>query len=236
VSDSWRVIGASVIGTSHQSRRSVCQDAHAFRALDDGTVILAVADGAGSASRSAEGAAAAVEAAAEFLSRNLCLTDALSAARCAVEQLASEDAAIEAFATTLLLVAITASEIAIAQIGDGSIVVQHRDGSLDVLTEASRAEYANHTTFLTAPDALAEAAFASRPADGVRGVAVMTDGMQMLAVRHDNNQAFPAFFTPVFRFAADPSSNDAGVAEFLMSSAVNSRTDDDKTLVLATRL
>src|SRR5205823_1951909 len=59
----WRILGASVAGTSHRSRGLGCDDANAYRLLADGTAILAVADGAGSASRAAEGAACAVRSA-----------------------------------------------------------------------------------------------------------------------------------------------------------------------------
>jgi hypothetical protein len=66
----WRVIGRSVAGSAHVVRDIPCQDALAWRQLPDGRLILAVADGAGSAARSELGAAAAVEA----------LVDALDAA------------------------------------------------------------------------------------------------------------------------------------------------------------
>src|SRR5438046_9143168 len=53
----WRVLGASVTGTSHRTSGRGCDDAHAYRRVGDATLLLAVADGSGSASRSAEGAA-----------------------------------------------------------------------------------------------------------------------------------------------------------------------------------
>lgn len=56
----WRVIAASVVGSGHVRAGVPCQDAHAYRILPDGTLLIAVADGAGSAARAAEGAAAAV--------------------------------------------------------------------------------------------------------------------------------------------------------------------------------
>lgn len=245
----WRSIAASVIGTSHLARGSVCQDAHEHRGLANGTLIIAVADGAGSASRSAEGAACAARTAADFLAERLSelsapevtevealLCDALVAARAALEGLAANGSGAGDLATTLLLTVVTSSDISIAQVGDGAIVIQHEDESLAVLSRGGSSEYVNQTTFLTSSDFLDEACFASRPCDTVRGVAVMTDGMQMLAVHHATNTAFSAFFAPMFRFAGDPDSSDAGVAEFLSSEAVSNRTDDDKTLVLTIRI
>jgi hypothetical protein len=242
----WRVLANSAIGTSHRARRSVCQDANLYRLLPDGTLLIAVADGAGSASRSAEGAACATETAVNYLAERLAGTDpsqvqallseSLAAARTALESLAVDGCNPGDFATTLLLTVITESHVSIAQVGDGAIVVQLEDETLHVLTRNGDSEYVNQTTFLTSTDFLSTACFASRPAEGVRGAAVMTDGMQLLAVHHATNTAFGAFFTPMFRFAADPTSTDEGLAEFLMSDAVCRRTDDDKTLVLTVRI
>ncbi|HEY3342098.1 MAG TPA: protein phosphatase 2C domain-containing protein, partial [Anaerolineae bacterium] len=63
----WRVVGASVMGTSHQEMGTPCQDAHAYRVASTGELIVAIADGAGSASRSAEGAALVVQFAVDWL-------------------------------------------------------------------------------------------------------------------------------------------------------------------------
>ena len=115
-------------------------------------------------------------------------------------------------------------------------MIQLNDGeSLEVMTAKGDSEYVNQTTFITSTSYLETACFASRPSGDVRGLAVMTDGMQLLAVHHSNNTAFGAFFAPMFRFAADPTSTDEALADFLMSEAVCRRTDDDKTLVLTVR-
>src|SRR6266851_128214 len=58
----WRLIGASVTGTAHTKGGLPCQDANAYREVA-GCALLAVADGAGSAERSAEGAQCASQAA-----------------------------------------------------------------------------------------------------------------------------------------------------------------------------
>ncbi|MBW3622800.1 MAG: protein phosphatase 2C domain-containing protein [Armatimonadetes bacterium] len=60
---SWRVMGASVRGTSHAKTGQPCQDAFAWDRLDEGALVLAVADGAGSASLSDIGAEIASQAA-----------------------------------------------------------------------------------------------------------------------------------------------------------------------------
>ena len=63
----WHVVGASVRGTAHEKDDTPCQDAHDYRLLPNNTLLVAVADGAGSADRSAEGAALAVAEILEVL-------------------------------------------------------------------------------------------------------------------------------------------------------------------------
>ncbi len=63
VASNWRILGASVTGTSHHKAGRDCDDAHAIRQLQDGPLLLAVADGAGSVSHAAAGAKCAVRTA-----------------------------------------------------------------------------------------------------------------------------------------------------------------------------
>lgn len=59
----WRVVGASVRGAGHEQAGQPCQDFASWEALADGTLAIAVADGAGSAPLGQLGAELAVRAA-----------------------------------------------------------------------------------------------------------------------------------------------------------------------------
>jgi serine/threonine protein phosphatase PrpC len=63
----WRVVAASVCGTSHQKRSQPCQDAHCWQITPEGVLIAAVADGAGSATFGEVGAQIAVRTAVSYL-------------------------------------------------------------------------------------------------------------------------------------------------------------------------
>ena len=52
----WKIIGASVAGTSHLKQGKTCDDAHAHWQDEDGSLLLVVADGAGSARYAEKGA------------------------------------------------------------------------------------------------------------------------------------------------------------------------------------
>ena len=67
----WRVIGASVQGTSHAKTGQPCQDAFAWERTADGTLIVAVADGAGSALFGEIGAEIAVQSALQTVRAGL---------------------------------------------------------------------------------------------------------------------------------------------------------------------
>src|SRR5205085_2362309 len=149
-------------------------DAHACLALPGG-VILAVADGAGSAERSAEGARCAADAVLAAMDASLkdgwpagpapwreLFTQAYASAKSSVDRLAeAAGMPARAFASTLLCAALSDEVLAVAQLGDG--VAAGFSPAPDASAEASagndwflaaepqRGEYANETYFLSQP-------------------------------------------------------------------------------------
>lgn len=259
----WRLVAASVEGTSHAGTGSGCQDAHAYTELD-GALIIAVADGAGSAARAADGAglavAAAVDHARHAAGRGGCLLVAddvtrvaegcVDEARLALEVFAATDGCdLDELATTLLVVVAVAGRVGYAQVGDGAVVI---DAGADpvVVGAVERGEYLNETVFLTSAgwrdelragevDGAVEGEVDGEGAGGggvravVRAVAVMTDGLQLLALDLASMTAHRPFFDPLWAFARRDDASSDELAAFLASDRVCARTDDDKTLVLA---
>jgi hypothetical protein len=250
----WQVIGAAVQGLSHQKQGLPCQDALEYRCLPGGALLVALADGAGSATRSELGARAAVQAAMDSLTSGLgdgqpaeccgwveLFWGAFDSARAALIQLANErDEPLVAFATTLTCLAATPEQLVVGQLGDGAVVTRGADGALDTVTTSQRGEYANETYFLTQEQALerVDIQVINLP---IQALAVMSDGLTRLALKRPTNEPHPPFFKPLFAFveASAPSNDGAGASEalaaFLASPRVCERTDDDKALVLALR-
>ena len=242
----WRYLGASVAGTSHIQRNIPCQDFQEFQILGENTVVIAVADGAGSAEQAEEGSRAAALTATTFIADRLraarpdsveawngLLAQALKEARSALEQLAGTD--LKSVATTLLLAIATPEWLATAQLGDGGIVGEFCFDELRVFSQPGNAEYINETVFLTSPDFLAHAHYTVSAAEDLTGIAVFSDGLQLLAMQYADNTAHKPFFVPVFEFACQSGSTVEELAEFLRSERVCERTDDDKTLSIAVR-
>jgi hypothetical protein len=228
----WHVVGASVTGASHQRRGVGCQDAHAVARTDFGTVI-AVADGAGSARRADEGAQIAAGAVVHWAQRGISdpLT-LLTRARTCLRTWAGSPAALRELATTLSVVCLTARTVRVAQVGDGAVVLMG-ESDFELLRADDGAEYLNETVFLTSKGWRSRIRRDSRPINSVRGVAVLSDGLQLLALDLAAAAPHPGFFRPLFDYAAGTEASDAELAAFLSSPRVSARTDDDSTLVIA---
>lgn len=252
MSDGWRVVAATVQGASHEKAGVPCQDAHLWRETSQGTLIAAIADGAGSAPCADIGSQIAVSvsldsveaalmrenAARIELNGLLWLDEALRQAQKSVENEAKRRSLpIRDFATTLMVLIVTSQFVVAVQIGDGAIVVVNGSGQMEALTRPPVGEYANETTFLSSADALETAQRITR-CGHVKALAAFTDGLQRLALRLPAGEPHPPFFAPLFRFAGE--TMDRTVAEeqlraFLQSPRIAERADDDLTLLLASQ-
>lgn len=254
----WRYALASVIGTSHERAGLACQDASDCQILADLTgrpVLVAVAsDGAGSALHAEVGAARACSvvhtAVAEFIADGG-VVDGIDRAvvlewvrrvQAEINSLAeAEGLEPRDFACTLLLAVVGTDIAAFAQVGDGAIVVARRGepDEFDWVFWPQEGEYANVTWFVT-DERIDERLAHKFILDCVEDVAIFSDGIQRLALDFTSRAVHGPFFRPMFAVVCnegrdDPTSLSAMLATYLGSQRVNQRTDDDKTLVLATR-
>lgn len=243
----WSVLGECVSGTSHLNQQIPCQDAFRFRRFgsSDQWLAIAVADGSGSASHSDIGATRACE---ELIGRTELLeVDSLfthegmvSLFRDVRQILLTEAERLEVppreVACTALFAVIGPETAAFAQVGDGFIIIAQEPG-YEVVFWPEPAEYANETDFLTDEEFADRIRFTTRTGP-VPELAMLTDGLQRLALDFATCTPFSPFFQPFFRglrAADDPESLVEPFRQFLGSKQVNERTDDDKTLVIATR-
>jgi hypothetical protein len=247
----WQVIAASVCGTHHEQKGQPCQDTHCWHVLPEGVLVAAIADGAGSAPLGEVGASIAARTGVEAIGTHvaqrwrpasdehwkLLLSDGLKAARMAIEvEATAREVAMRDLATTLILVAATPEVVSAAQVGDGAVVVGNSEGSIIALTSPESGDYINETTFLSASMAL-DTAQVIVWHGGVAHVAVLSDGLQMLALKMPGGVPHVPFFSPLFRFAASATDKERAQEQlmtFLRSPRVRQHVDDDLTLLLAT--
>lgn len=247
----WRLVGTSAIGTQHVRQGGTCEDALGSFILPGAKgFVCAVADGAGSAQAGGDGAQIAVKAALahatsimtssnEELSSDFYLNtlqQILQAVRDALKDNVTSEQTLNDFATTLLCVLVTPRWLATLQVGDGAIVVCHHDETLETLTLPGAEEYLNETHFVTDEDYHAQAHYTVMSAEDIESIALLTDGLQMLAIEIATYRAYAPFFLPLFSFALQAKTDEELTNElhaFLASGRVSRQVDDDKTLLLA---
>jgi hypothetical protein len=251
----WRYVYASIPGVAHRASGAECQDTCAVQWLEalDGTPLLALAaaDGAGSAAEARAGAELACQTLLAECAARLAPAPGADWTRTAAETLIEHiqavlgqraDAAgrpIREFACTLLGAVLADDRALFLQIGDGAIVIGAGDDYRPVFWPQA-GEYANETYFITDAGAGARLEFATLT-EPVVEIALLTDGLQTLALRYQTRQAHAPFFRPLFqrlRAAPEPGRPpelQAALERFLDTPALNQRTHDDKTLILATR-
>lgn len=244
----WRVKAASVPGTSHRKVGTCCQDHNCWRVTSNGTLIAAVADGAGTAPWGAEGAVLASTTAVATLEALIAdqdangidwsrvLQDSLGEAR---KRLQNEAIMLGVdaldLATTLILVAATPNLVAAVQVGDGACVAANVDGAMVALAAPQQGEYLNETVFLVSERYQAALQKTLWP-DRIAHLAIFSDGLQMLAMKMPGNTPHAPFFAPLWGFAdeeMEPEVAEVEMNAFLLSPRVAGRADDDLTLVLA---
>jgi hypothetical protein len=213
--------------------------------LEDFSIIAALSDGAGSAKLSAQGAQLAIDTALitlrEELSRDAeafltAIEAAAYAARQAIiDESASAQTAVRDYSCTLLLVALGPKGGAALQVGDGAIVVGDDGEDWSWVFWPQHGEYANTTRFITDDDAH-EQWMIEDLGSSIVDLALFSDGLERLALDHTSKIAFAPFFRPLFSaLSAGQENLEQALTQFLVSTPVTSRTDDDVSLILATR-
>lgn len=249
----WRPIAQSLPGPSHLAKSSPCQDSHVLNlrgGQQDQTLIACVADGAGSSRYGEFGSAIACQSIAQsaesFLDAGGQLSDLTrddvllwcDAARARIEEeAANRDCRTRDLATTLCAAIVAPASSCCFQIGDGAIVLR-RNQVYGVVFWPHSGEYANTTNFLTSDRYAQQLEFIASEG-GFSDVALLTDGLERLALRFDSRTPHAPFFDPFFqalRSADDYTGLNAALQEFLQSASVRERSNDDKTLLLAARV
>jgi hypothetical protein len=132
------------------------------------------------------------------------------------------------------------SETVIVHIGDGTAVIwDDPEAEWFAISWPEQGEYASTTYFVTDEP---EARIAINRREGpISGIALMTDGLEQLALNMAKREAHQAFFRQMVKpiqlsqaCGRDPILSKE-LFDYLNSDRINERTDDDKTLVVAVR-
>jgi len=254
----WKCVHGSVVGTSHVDDDLPCQDCCDVRVVDlDGEIALVacVADGAGSASHSDIGSTTACRTFQALVADHGWRLSELGAdefaqafegvvvtwcrqMRSAIETEATElGTPVRQLACTFLGAIIFGNHAGFIQIGDGAITLRKGEVSGVVFWPQS-GEYANTTNFLTDDDFQrnleCQVTFGR-----VEELAMFSDGLERMILRFAEHTVHQPFLLPLYeqlREVLDSSELTEPLQTFLGSDQVNARTDDDKSLILASRM
>jgi hypothetical protein len=245
----WNIVRASAVGTSHAASGLPCQD-DCYADIFQNHLICLVADGAGSAKKGGKGAELACSTARDQIEiavegqplpifDEFAVKEWIHAVRQVIHETAETDGlTARDYACTLLGAVIGPKEAVLFQIGDGAIVAS--SGSAQgVIFWPESGRYANETYFITGGDAFEHLQIVVTTAR-IDEIALFTDGLQRLALSFEQRIPHVPFFEPMLAVLRkqEPSecaALDEQLARFLDSPQINGRTDDDKTLLLASR-
>jgi len=253
----WKIVESRVRGVSHLKTGIECQDSKSSKIIQDNSqnevLILAVSDGAGSASNSAIGSnltcSSIISMVENFISNGGSVKDItrplaslwVKNVREKIKKQASKDGLPErSYACTMLVAVVGSDCFAALQIGDGCIVYPENKGWVYACWP-QHGEFINTTNFVTGTNA-EDDLFFKLYEKTIDEIAVFTDGLEMLLVNHSNKSIVSSFFERNFVPVRNISTIDAGellslkLDSFLSSPIITSRTDDDITLMLASRL
>ncbi len=259
----WTVIAISQRGISHERQAIPNQDSYdvsiisATKEMPE-TIIAAVADGAGSAPLSHEGARTATSTAITMLRYLIrrtpesalspdqavkTLSQAVRYTSQALKLKARQNhAKLAELATTIQLVLANERLISTLHIGDGRTIVNSKDSYIN-LNPPYNGEYANETAFITssehpASDYAIGLNLKTMESKDTQQIAIFTDGLDPLAVNYPTDEPHTGFFRPAFNALArskEPESAAKKLADALGTDAAQRKSSDDITLVMATR-
>lgn len=248
---SWTWVSTRCRGTSHIRHNQPCQDA--YRCIQVGTdhPILAaiVSDGAGSAQFGGQGAVIVCQTLVKNVRRHFYeqnempddpilwtwLDDIRDRIALAADRRETDS---RQFAATLVGVIASEKETMILHVGDGSAVVRAEDDWHSPSWPAN-GEYAS-TTFFVTEDPQPQLRITRLPYR-TDAVAVFSDGLERLVLDFAAQKPHAPFFNSIFEplLKSDQGGKNlsltASLHRYLDSDGVNQRTDDDKSLILATR-
>ena len=253
MASNWLWASASVIGSSHLRSGTPKQDAFAaFMVKENPSAFCSVVcDGAGSTRWGGVGAYLSArifkKRMVEYFKEKEALPDEeviweiIDEIRDRLFSLAMlRDTHIREFSTTFLGIITDGADTVYFHIGDGSIVIQNEKNSLwESISWPEHGEYASTTNFITESPA-PKLKFGTLD-EKVKSIALFSDGIERLALNFEEQSAHAPFFNGMFQplWASTNSGHSENISsalsDYLSGEKINSRTDDDKTLVMAVK-
>ena len=249
----WNAIGSNVIGTSHLKLGSECEDSYIYKEIvngDSSILICVLSDGAGSAKYAKLASQITCDVFVTEISSQILSGIELNSTHIykvceqlydTLKELAKEkEVSINEFSCTLVGTIVFEHRYYFFQIGDGAIIYKSENDFYVLFRWPDNGEFLNTTNFLIQDPNLGSLQILESY-NSVDEFAIFSDGLQNLALVNQDRSVYQPFFLRLFpklRLARNEEqllSINRALENYLSSDLINERTDDDKTLILATR-
>jgi serine/threonine protein phosphatase PrpC len=184
--DLWKAASASVVGTGHERKGIVCQDAAAIETRG-ATMAVCVCDGAGSARLAHLGAKVVAEAISKLLLRHreaiiagdwsgkIVIDSALKAINTEIRRSGGKP---KDYACTVVALLVTPHNFATFHLGDG-LIAAVEGGTPRIISEPENGEFINEVVLVTSSNAYSELRTSLAPINPLlTSFALITDGSQ----------------------------------------------------------
>lgn len=242
----WKTIKCAIQGRSHKKNDTPCQD-YVEGISSECVTCIALADGAGSASHSEEGAKVAVKTIVNYLNKNIkYLIDIekvvvlrlikykiITELKKAIKEIGCD---FEDISSTLLFIAIYNDKFLYGHIGDGVIgCLRYDEERLHIVSEAERGEFANTTYFTTSDNWCKHFRINKGSCNNIKAFFLMSDGSADCLYNNKTKQFAPA----INKFSKWLDNNDTEtVNQALIENMTNKfvqNTNDDCSFIMIQR-
>lgn len=241
----WFAVQGATKGRSHLAEGTECQDKTCIL-RKNGILSVALADGAGSAVLSHEGAATVTRTVCELLCGRFDefhgSESQLSVRRTIIERLRESlqetaavfGCALRDLASTLLAVAISGNRYLILHLGDG-VIGYTKNGVLKVASAPQNGEFANTTYFVTSSRAVEMMRTIKGTDPLIDGFTLMSDGCEASLYDKRKQYLAPVLGQLLHRLSVTSETFLQPSIQRSLDNVVSTRTMDDCSLILTTR-
>lgn len=225
-SGSIRVATATTTGTGHWRAGNGNQDALHVHLEDTGAVIVAVADGAGSARHAAEGARHAVQAATEALSRHA-HAPASAFKHLLDQRLNSTGESAGHYNATIMAARIEpGGQVILLHCGDCLAMHREPDSPFVLSAEPTEGEFAGETIFpATSPESAVQVTY-------LRATTLLLSSDGLTPVLLKRREPYQPTLNTIAAWMLQPDDLTTSMQELLCAAQNTGRADDDLTLAL----
>ena len=241
----WRSVCCEVQGRGHIKTGTPCQD-KTMQLVQNGTHVIALADGAGSANLSHFGAECIVQRISEYMVNHFedlfanedgkqVKQELLDMLKNALLNIAVElECVVKDLASTLLAVAVREDRYIIIHIGDG-VIGYLKDSDLKVASVPDNGEFSNVTTFVTSSEALTSMRLFKGKLDNISAFILMSDGTEQSLYHKPTKTIGGAVVKLMQRTCLIDSDVMHDQLENTLASVITQNTQDDCSIAILAR-